>query len=170
MKKLIYLSVVLLTILLILGYANSVLSRTSEFPEAPDFVLEDLNGNEITLDDFEGKVLFINFWATWCPPCREEIPGFVEVYETYSENGMEILGVSLDQRGVEVVKKFAEMYDVNYPMAMGTTQFVQDYQPGQYIPTTIIIDPEGRIRDRHVGYLDKATLEQYFLQVSQSIQ
>ncbi|MFO7979941.1 MAG: TlpA disulfide reductase family protein [Candidatus Aminicenantes bacterium] len=167
MKRLIFLLVVLLTIFLALVYANSVISRGSEFPEAPDFVLEDLNGNEITLDDFKGKVLFINFWATWCPPCREEIPGFVSMYKIYNGQGMEILGVSLDQKGVEIVKKFAEMYEINYPMAMGTNQFIQDYQPGQYIPTTIIIDREGRIRDRHVGYLDKTILEKYFLQLSQ---
>ncbi|HZX09744.1 MAG TPA: TlpA disulfide reductase family protein [Acidobacteriota bacterium] len=167
MKRLISLLVVLLTVFLALVYANSVISRKSEFPEAPDFVLKDLNGNEITLDDFKGKVLFINFWATWCPPCREEIPGFVSMYEIYNGRGMEILGVSLDQKGVEIVKKFAEMYEINYPMAMGTNQFIQDYQPGQYIPTTIIIDQEGRIRDRHVGYLDKTILEKYFLQLSQ---
>jgi len=167
MKRLISLLVVLLTVFLALVYANSVISRKSEFPEAPDFVLKDLNGNEITLDDFKGKVLFINFWATWCPPCREEIPGFVSMYEIYNGRGMEILGVSLDQKGVEIVKKFAEMYEINYPMAMGTNQLIRDYQPGQYIPTTIIIDQEGRIRDRHVGYLDKTILEKYFLQLSQ---
>jgi cytochrome c biogenesis protein CcmG/thiol:disulfide interchange protein DsbE len=167
MKKLVSLSAVLLTVFFILVLANSLISRGSEFPEAPYFVLQDLNGNEITFDDFKGKVLFINFWATWCPPCREEIPGFVSMYEIYNEEGMEILGVSLDRKGPEIVKKFAEMYEINYPMAMGTNQFIQDYQPGQYIPITIIIDQQGRIRDRHVGYLDKTILEKYFLQLSQ---
>jgi cytochrome c biogenesis protein CcmG/thiol:disulfide interchange protein DsbE len=167
MNRLISFSAVLLTIFLALFYANPVISRESEYPEAPDFVLKDLNGNKITLDDFAGKVLFINFWATWCPPCREEIPGFVNIYEIYNDQGMEILGVSLDQKGKEVVKRFAEMYGVNYPMAMGTNQFIQDYQPGQYIPTTIIIDRGGKIRHRHVGYLDKTILEKYFLQLSQ---
>jgi len=167
MKTRIFLSAVLSIFVLVLADAHLAFSQDNEFPEAPHFVLEDLNGNEITLDDFKGKVLFLNFWATWCPPCREEIPGFVDIYEIYNDEGMEILGVSLDRRGKEVVRKFAEKYEINYPMAMGNNQLIQDYQPGQYIPTTIVIDRQGRIRDKHVGYLDKTLIEKYFLQLSQ---
>lgn len=167
MKKWIYLSPVLLIVFLALIYASSIFSQGNEYSEAPEFKLEDLNGNVITLNDFKGEVLFINFWATWCPPCREEIPGFVDLYDSYNEEGMEILGVSLDRRGKDIVRKFAKMVGVNYPMVMGTNQLIQDYQPGQYIPTTIIIDQEGRIRDKHVGYLDKNLMEKYFLQLSQ---
>jgi len=167
MKTRIFLSAVLSIFVLVLADAHLAFSQDNEFPEAPHFVLEDLNGNEITLDDFKGKVLFLNFWATWCPPCREEIPGFVDIYEIYNDEGMEILGVSLDRRGKEVVRKFAEKYEINYPMAMGNNQLIKDYQPGQYIPTTIVIDRQGRIRDKHVGYLDKTLIEKYFLQLSQ---
>ena len=167
MKKRIFLLALSVALLLVVVHTYPVMSREDGFPDAPGFFLEDLNGNEISLGDFEGKVLFINFWATWCPPCREEIPGFVESYAAYNEKGMEILGISLDRQDVRVVKKFAEKYEINYPMAMGTQQLVQDYQPGQYIPTTIIIDREGKIRHRHVGYMDKTVLEKYFLQLSQ---
>ncbi len=167
MKKRLSLSVLAVALLLVVVHTHPVLSRDDGFPDAPDFILEDLNGNEITLDDFEGKVLFVNFWATWCPPCREEIPGFVESYGVYNDKGMEILGVSLDRQGVRVVKKFAEQYEINYPMAIGTQQLIQDYRPGQYIPTTIVIDREGKIRHRHIGYMDKSVLEKYFLQLSQ---
>ena len=151
MKTRISLLVLAVVLFLAVVPAKPVMSRDNGFPDAPDFFLKDLNGNEVTLDDFKGKVLFVNFWATWCPPCREEIPGFVETYAVYHEKGMEILGISLDRQGVYVVKKFAEKYEVNYPIALGTQQLVQDYQPGQYIPTTIIIDREGKIRHRHVG-------------------
>ena len=167
MKTRISLLVLAVVLFLAVVPAKPVMSRDNGFPDAPDFFLKDLNGNEVTLDDFEGKVLFVNFWATWCPPCREEIPGFVETYAVYHEKGMEILGISLDRQGVYVVKKFAEKYEVNYPIALGTQQLVQDYQPGQYIPTTIIIDREGKIRHRHVGYMDKTVLEKYFLELSQ---
>ncbi|HHF51383.1 MAG TPA: TlpA family protein disulfide reductase [Candidatus Aminicenantes bacterium] len=167
MKTRISLLVLAVVLFLAVVPAKPVMSRDNGFPDAPDFFLKDLNGNEVTLDDFKGKVLFVNFWATWCPPCREEIPGFVETYAVYHEKGMEILGISLDRQGVYVVKKFAEKYEVNYPIALGTQQLVQDYQPGQYIPTTIIIDREGKIRHRHVGYMDKTVLEKYFLELSQ---
>jgi len=167
MKTRISLLVLAVVLFLAVVPAKPVMSRDNGFPDAPDFFLKDLNGNEVTLDDFEGKVLFVNFWATWCPPCREEIPGFVETYAVYHEKGMEILGISLDRQGADVVKKFAEKYEVNYPIALGTQQLVQDYQPGQYIPTTIIIDREGKIRHRHVGYMDKTVLEKYFLELSQ---
>lgn len=167
MKTRISLLVLAVVLFLAVVPAKPVMSRDNGFPDAPDFFLKDLNGNEVTLDDFEGKVLFVNFWATWCPPCREEIPGFVETYAVYHEKGMEILGISLDRQGADVVRKFAEKYEVNYPIALGTQQLVQDYQPGQYIPTTIIIDREGKIRHRHVGYMDKTVLEKYFLELSQ---
>ncbi|MCD6517698.1 MAG: TlpA family protein disulfide reductase [Candidatus Aminicenantes bacterium] len=167
MKTRISLLVLAVVLFLAVVPAKPVMSRDNGFPDAPDFFLKDLNGNEVTLDDFEGKVLFVNFWATWCPPCREEIPGFVEAYAVYHEKGMEILGISLDRQGADVVRKFAEKYEVNYPIALGTQQLVQDYQPGQYIPTTIIIDREGKIRHRHVGYMDKTVLEKYFLELSQ---
>lgn len=167
MKTRLFLSAALVALLLIVVQIHPVMSSEDRFPDAPDFFLKDVNGNEITLGDFKGKVLFINFWATWCPPCREEIPGFVESYAAYNEKGMEILGISLDRQGVKVVKKFTEKYEVNYPMAMGTQQFIQDYQPGQYIPVTFIIDREGKIRQKHVGYMDKTLLEKYFLQLSQ---
>ena len=133
---------------------------------APDFSLKGLDGAAITLADFEGQVLFINFWATWCPPCREEIPGFIEVYETYKEDGMAILGVSLDRNGPPVVVKFAEKLKIPYPLAMGDQRMLRDYSPGQYIPSTIVVDREGRIRDKHVGYLDKGALEKLFLKYS----
>ena len=167
MKTKISLLVLAVVLFLAVVPAKPVMSRDNGFPDAPDFFLKDLNGNEVTLDDFKGKVLFVNFWATWCPPCREEIPGFVEAYAVYHEKGMEILGISLDRQGADVVRKFAEKYEVNYPIALGTQQLVQDYQPGQYIPTTIIIDREGKIRHRHVGYMDKTALEKYFLELSQ---
>ena len=171
MKKLKYLLPVLSLLMVMLAVGCSGESGSEQAPvpgkTAPDFQLESLDGETISIGGLRGRPVLLNFWATWCPPCREEIPGFVETYAVYHEKGMEILGISLDRQGVYVVKKFAEKYEVNYPIALGTQQLVQDYQPGQYIPTTIIIDREGKIRHRHVGYMDKTVLEKYFLELSQ---
>jgi peroxiredoxin len=148
-----------------LSFAPAPAAQSGSQP-APDFTLTDLNGKTIKLADYKGKVLFLNFWATWCPPCRAEIPDFIEAYAEQKANGLEILGISLDTRGKDAVAAFIEKYEVNYPVVLesrqNTEKIVNDYQPGQYIPTTIIIDKSGRIRDKAVGAIDKETLLKYF--------
>jgi len=136
-----------------------------DYPQAPEFTLKDLKGNDISLSDYKGKVVFLNFWATWCEPCRKEIPGFIEVYNEYKDRGMVIIGVSLDKTGLDSVLRFAEKYNISYPVAMGTDKIVNDYQLGRYIPETAIIDKNGKIRDKHIGYMDKDTLKNYFLKL-----
>jgi len=140
------------------------------FAAAPDFRLTDLKGKTISLADYKGKVLFLNFWATWCPPCRAEIPDFVEVYSEMKSQGLEILGVSLDTKGKDTVVAFVEKYKINYPVVLeskrATEKIISDFQPGQFIPTTIVIDKQGRIRDKYVGQLDKAQILKYFHQLS----
>lgn len=135
---------------------------------APDFELTDLTGKTISLSDYKGKVLFLNFWATWCPPCREEIPDFVEAYSENREKGFEILGISVDTKSRAVVSEFVAKYKINYPVVLEsrakTQQLIDDYEPGQFIPTTIIIDKQGRIRHKQVGQMDKVTLLKYFRQ------
>ncbi|MDH7512324.1 MAG: TlpA disulfide reductase family protein [Clostridiales bacterium] len=135
---------------------------------APDFELTDLSGKKIALADYKGKVLFLNFWATWCPPCREEIPDFIEAYKENKDKGLEILGVSLDTKSKDFVIAFVEKYKINYPVVLEskskTQRLIDDYEPGQFIPTTIIIDKQGRVRHKQVGLMNKATLLKYFRQ------
>ncbi len=152
--------VFIMTLVVFLGSLSLSFNKPSL---APDFILKDLSGNDIELSDFREKVLFLNFWAMSCAPCRREIPGFVEMYEKYKKEGMEILGISLDILQDQAVARFAKMYNISYPLAMGNNKVIADYQPGLYIPVTIIIDKKGTIRDRHVGYMDKRELERYFL-------
>jgi peroxiredoxin len=137
---------------------------------APDFELTDLTGKMVSLSDYKGKVLFLNFWATWCPPCRNEIADFVEAYKENKDKGLEILGISVDTKGKDVVVAFVERYKINYPVVLEsrskTKQLIDDYKPGQFIPTTIIIDKQGRIRHKQVGQMDKTTLLEYFRQLA----
>jgi thiol-disulfide isomerase/thioredoxin len=141
--------------------------QNTNYLDAPDFVLKDLKGNDVSLSAYKGKVIFLNFWATWCGPCRKEIPGFVEAYSEHRDKGMIIIGISVDESGPDSVLRFAESYKINYPVVMGTQKIVRDYQPGNFIPATIIIDKAGKIRERHVGYMNKATLISYFLKLSE---
>lgn len=127
--------------------------------EAAPWTLKDLDGKEVSLSDFEGKVVIIDFWATWCPPCRKGIPELVELQEKYGAKGLSIVGISLDQGGVAPVRKFAEEYKINYPVVMGDEDVVSAYGNIQAIPTAFVIDRKGKIVDKHVGYADKAYFE-----------
>ena len=128
-------------------------------PEAPDFALRDLDGKTVRLSDFDGNVRIVDFWATWCPPCRKEIPLFQSLHETYGDQGLTVIGVSLDKNGVEAVKPFAEQMKMTYTSVIGNPQVGQAYGGIQYIPTTFVIDKRGRIYQKYVGFNDYATFE-----------
>jgi len=142
-------------------------SAAEDPPAAPDFRLKELNGGTVSLSDFEGKVLFMNFWATWCPPCRVEIPDFIEAYDEYKEKGMAILGISLDRNGKDMVSEFAQKQKMNYPVAIATNDLFSNYPPPQYIPTTLVIDVTGKIRYTKVGLMTKEELVDLFNRFSQ---
>jgi peroxiredoxin len=154
-----------LTVLALLAGATCVKGDAADTP-APDFAVKDLQGKPITLADYKGKVLIINFWATWCPPCRQEIPGFIESYRELKEKGLEILGLSVDNIGIPMLSDWITKAGINYPVALATREIVRDYEPGDYIPATIVIDRSGRIRYRHTGVMDKATLLRLFQEYS----
>ena len=167
MKKWIFLLIPIALLFLVCAKAENTAAPGDSSDAAPAFELTDLNGSTIILGELKGKVVFLNFWATWCPPCKEEIPGFVEAYAQYKDEGLAIIGVSLDRISQQKVLEFTEEYEINYPVAMSTQQLYDDYQPGQFIPATIVIDRQGLIRHRHVGYMDKETLVKYFQELSQ---
>jgi thiol-disulfide isomerase/thioredoxin len=167
MKKIIWVLLLFILFLFVCTKAQKPAAQDTNYPDAPDFALKDLKGNDVSLSACKGKVIFLNFWATWCGPCRKEIPGFVEAYREYKDKGMVIIGISLDETGPDSVLSFAQSFKINYPVVMGTQKIVRDYQPGHFIPATIIIDKNAKIRERHVGYMDKATLKDYFLTLAE---
>jgi peroxiredoxin len=170
MNRMIAVGALALALLLSVAIGLSCAREQDGSSYAPDFRVTDLKGNSISLSDYRGKVLFLNFWATWCPPCRAEIPDFIEAYAEQKTNGLEILGISLDSKGKAEVTAFVEKYRINYPVVLetreNTEKIIDDYQPGQFIPTTIIIDKTGRIRHKQVGVVDKETLLKHFRQLA----
>mgnify|MGYP001033631536 CR=1 FL=1 len=170
MKKLLAVAAVAIFLLLFAAVLIRPAHSRGNYSQAPDFKVTDLTGKSISLSDYRGKVLFLNFWATWCPPCRAEIPEFVEVYGEQKAKGLEILGISLDSKGKEAVAAFVNKYKINYPVVLETRnmteKLVNDYRPGQFIPTTIIIDKQGQIRNKHVGQMSKEMLVKYFQQLA----
>lgn len=139
--------------------AKTAATADPSAPMAPAWTLKDVEGNEVTSAQFKGKVVVLDFWATWCPPCRREIPGYIALQKKYGDQGLAIIGVSLDQAGPSVVKKFAAENKMNYTLVMGDDKIVAAFGGVEGIPTTFLIDRDGRIRDRKVGAEETATYE-----------
>jgi thiol-disulfide isomerase/thioredoxin len=131
---------------------------------APAWHLLDLSGRPVSSDQFKGKTVVLDFWATWCGPCRQEIPGYVELQKKYAGDGLVFVGVSLDQGGPAVVKRFVDKYEVSYQMVMGDDKIQADYGGIEAYPTTFIIDRYGFIRERKVGSVPTAEFERRLLQ------
>ena len=124
-----------------------------------DLTMRDLDGHQIALSDMRGKITLVNFWATWCGPCRAEIPDLVELQDRYPDQ-LQIIGVSLDESGPETVRAFADTFEMNYPVVMTTPEITKQF-PGVFaLPTTFILDGEGRVSQLHVGIVKPAVLEQ----------
>jgi thiol-disulfide isomerase/thioredoxin len=124
----------------------------------PDFTVTDLDGRRIRSSDLRGKVVIVNFWATWCPPCRAEIPDLNELQDKYRDQ-LVVLGISEDEAPVEIVKRFMADYRVNYTVAMTSPELRKVFRGVVALPTTFVIDREGRLVQRHTGLLDPADTE-----------
>jgi peroxiredoxin len=126
---------------------------------APDFTLTDLQGNTVKLSDLRGKAVVLNFWATWCPPCKEEIPWFVELQKRYGSQGLQIVGVSMDDGDLKDVEKFAAENSINYPVLLGKEAVAAQYGGIEYLPTTFYIDRDGVVMDRVFGQPGRDEIE-----------
>jgi len=135
--------------------AASELKPEKERHVAPDFELKDGDGKLVHLSDYKGKVVVLDFWATWCGPCRIEIPWFTELERNHKDKGFEVLGVSMDDEGWDVVKPFLAETGVNYRVVMGNDATAQAYGGVDALPTTFLIDREGKIAAVHLGLVSK---------------
>jgi peroxiredoxin len=128
---------------------------------APDFTLKDMSGNTVSLSQYRGHIVLIDFWATWCAPCRYSIPELVEVQKKYGNHGVVILGISLDDPNMfsdKYLLAFKEKFKMNYKILRADNKVAQDYLGGgeMSIPTLFVVDQEGQIVDKHVGYVPGA--------------
>ncbi|HTP80158.1 MAG TPA: TlpA disulfide reductase family protein [Bacteroidota bacterium] len=130
-----------------------------ERKKAPNFSLKTADGLVVELQKLRGKVVVINFWATWCGPCRAEIPGFVDVYERYKSKGLEVIGISVDNGGWTDVQPFVKRYGIPYPIVLDDGKTVRRYGNIAAIPTTFIIDQKGFIVERHIGSIPRDEFE-----------
>jgi peroxiredoxin len=128
--------------------------------KAPDFTRVDANGHEVRLSKYKGKVVLLDFWATWCTGCKEEIPWYVEFAAKYRKSGLAAVGVAMDDDGWKVVKPFlVEKIRITYPVVIGDNALAQQFGGIDSLPVTMLIDREGRIVYSHVGVVDRGKFE-----------
>lgn len=135
------------------------LKPESERKPAPEFTLKDTDGKPVHLSDYRGKVVLLDFWATWCGPCRVEIPWFIEMQRKHKDQGFEVLGIAMDDEGWEVVKPFLADMGVNYRVMMGNDATAQLYGDVDALPSTFLIDRDGRIAAIHLGLSSRKEFE-----------
>jgi peroxiredoxin len=145
----------------------AIVQQTGERRPAPAFELKDLDGKTARLSDYRGKVLLINFWATWCPPCRAEMPDLVRLQEQYGARGLQIVGVTHPPQSVSTVRIVTRRLKVNYPVLLGSRELAEGYGVDEVLPVTIIVDREGNIRDRILGILEREEFDQKILPLLQ---
>ncbi len=126
---------------------------------APDFTLQDLEGKPLDLASYRGQVVLLDFWATWCTPCRGEIPHFVEFQDKYRGAGLQVIGISMDD-SPKTVREFYQQLKMNYPVAFGTADMAETYGGVLGLPITFLIGRDGRVAAKYVGEVQMSTLQQ----------
>jgi thiol-disulfide isomerase/thioredoxin len=151
MKRMIRLAALLLV---------ATIVRGQEVRKSPTLRLKSIEGRSLRLSDYKGKVLLLNFWATWCPPCRAEMPDLVKMQRDYAKRGLQVVGVTYPPETVRQVRRFARRLGVNYPVALGTKETKTLFDKGETLPLTVVIDRDGNIRDIIEGILLPEEFEQ----------
>ena len=140
------------------GISSHLRVTAVEHPLAPEFSLSTLTGEKLNLSDYRGKVVLLDFWATWCEPCREEIPHFVELQNRYRDQGLQIIGVSMDDTP-EPVRDFYRQLKMNYPVVMGGAKTGELFGGVLGLPIAFLIGRDGRIYSKHIGATDLAVFD-----------
>jgi len=126
---------------------------------AASFTLEDAHGEDVKLSGYQGKVVLLNFWATWCEPCNLEIPWFIDFERKYQVQGLAVLGVSMDESGWKAVRPYAQARKMNYPVMLASRQMAEQYGGVDALPTTFLIDRSGNIAAKYIGVANRSTYE-----------
>lgn len=152
-------SSLIVIVLFVAGAGYFLSAKDSETKPAPAWSAQDLDGKTVSLSDLKGKVVILNFWATWCPPCVAEIPDFIDIAGKYQGKKVVVIGASVDSIQPSEVAAFARKKGMNYPIVMATPEMMESYGANVGVPVTVFIAPDGTIASTHLGMVDKAYLE-----------
>ena len=147
----------LLTLVLLVFSPASVLQAQTK---APELKLKDLNGRTVRLSDYRGKVVLINFWATWCPPCRAEMPDLIKLQREHRKDGLQIIGITYPPERKTRVRRFASSLKVNYPIALGTREIKDRFSSDETLPLTVVINRDGKVTEIISGILLRQEFEE----------
>ena len=120
---------------------------------APELALKDINGRRLSLSDYKGKVLLLNFWATWCPPCRAEMPDLIRWQREYRYDGLQVVGITYPPNDIKAIRSFIRKIKVNYPVALGTKETKALFKEGETLPITVIVARDQTVRETILGIL-----------------
>ena len=137
----------------------SLMKAGKDRKPAPEFELKDADGKTVRLSDYKGKVVLLDFWATWCGPCKIEIPWFIDFERKYKDQGFAVIGVSMDEEGWTAIKPFVSELGINYRILQGTDSIAQLYGGVDALPTTFLIDRDGLVAETHAGLAGKDEFE-----------
>ena len=160
-----FVTVSLVVFLIVVGCSTSrtasaqAVKPTKDRKAAPDFTLKDASGKQVKLSDYRGKAVILDFWATWCGPCKVEIPWFIEFQRKYKNQGLVVLGVASGDEEWKVITPFTDRMKINYPVVLGNDMTAELYGGIEALPTTFIIDRDGRIAKIHIGLAEKEEFE-----------
>ncbi len=150
---------VIATILAVGGFRGAQLVY-ADLESAPKVNLKDVDGNSFQLSDYKGKVVIVNFWAVWCPPCKLEIPSLIDLYRKYAEKGLMVVGIALDSGKDDDIRNKAKEFGITYPVINGDHNVRRDFGGIRAVPTTLVINQEGKIYKTYLGYREKAVIEE----------
>ena len=155
-KKMIY-AIMFLTVLAVAGIAAAErgVDPVRMEDEAPNFTLETTDGDTVSLSDYAGKVVLLDFWDTWCPPCKKGIPELIELYEEYKDEGFVVIGMALGRMGEKAVEEYTETHNITYPVVHTTDEVVNSFGSIEAIPTAFLVNREGNIVKKYVGLRPK---------------
>jgi thiol-disulfide isomerase/thioredoxin len=148
------------SIILVALFITMPVIGTAQDNKAPALTLKDLRGRTLRLSDYRGKVVLLNFWATWCPPCRAEMPDLIKMQREYRGKGLRVIGVTYPPEEISEVRQFVKRLKVNYPIALGTKETRTLFDRTETLPLTVVIDRQGNIRERIEGILLPVEFEQ----------
>ncbi|MGH9513600.1 MAG: peroxiredoxin family protein [Terriglobales bacterium] len=157
--------VMVITLMLVFGIRKSrragppAQTAANQIKIAPDFSLQSLDGKTVRLSDFRGKAVLLNFWATWCEPCKVEMPWIIDLQKQYASQGLQVLGVAMDDVGPDEIAKFTKQMGVNYPVVIGKDEVADSYGGLPFLPTTFYIGRDGKVVDRVFGIKGRGEIE-----------